>query len=183
MQSYLDGVAREMQLRPLSRPVNTLFIGGGTPGVLSLEDWCRLGALLREYTSIAAIREWTVEMAPSTVHPEKLALLKELGVTRISVGVQSFQQETLESLGRRQPPARINKALQQIRDAGFHSWNMDLMFALPNQTWQDWEQDMRTAIEWAPQHISTPLSAHIEVGQGSWRGGASRFLPQHMVLS
>jgi oxygen-independent coproporphyrinogen-3 oxidase len=155
MQSYLDGIEHEMQLRPLARPAGTIFIGGGTPGVLSIEDWSKLGRLLHDYTDISAIKEWTVEMAPSTVHPEKLALLKEIGVTRISVGVQSFQQTTLESLGRRQPPSRINKALEQIRDAGFHSWNMDLMFALPNQTWEEWERDMRTAMDWAPHHIST----------------------------
>lgn len=155
MELYLDGILREIELRPPDRKIHTVFIGGGTPGVLTVKDWERLGHALKQYWGESAPVEWSIEMAPSTIHPDKLALFRELGVTRISVGVQSFQEETLKALGRRQPLARIHKALHAIREAGFPSWNLDLMFALPGQPWSSWERDLQTAIEWAPNHIST----------------------------
>lgn len=155
MTLYLEGMIREMELRPLDRQIDTVFIGGGTPGVLTVKDWEQLGTALHRYWGNVAPREWSIEMAPSTIHPDKLALFKELGVTRISVGVQSFQDETLQALGRRQPVARIEKALTAIQEAGFPSWNLDLMFALPGQPWELWEKDLKTAIQWRPDHIST----------------------------
>lgn len=155
MELYLEGMEREMELRPLNRPIHTVFVGGGTPGVLTVKDWERLGRALQRYWGDSDPVEWSIEMAPSTIHPDKLALFRDLGVTRISVGVQSFQEDTLKALGRRQPLARIYKALEAIREAGFPSWNLDLMFALPGQPWSSWEKDLQTAIEWAPDHIST----------------------------
>jgi oxygen-independent coproporphyrinogen-3 oxidase len=94
-------------------------------------------------------------MAPSTVKADKLSVLRELGVTRISMGVQSFDAKLLESLGRLHRPKQIYKAWELIQAAQFPQVNLDLMFALPNQTLGGWEADLREAARLGPDHLST----------------------------
>jgi len=100
VKSFLNGVARETELVAWNRPVTTIFWGGGTPGLLSPGDLGRLAETVRERAG-GAVQEWTVELAPGSVTSERLAVLHECGVTRISLGVQSFQPTLLEALGRR----------------------------------------------------------------------------------
>jgi len=99
--------------------------------------------------------EWTVELAPTSVTEARLAALREIGVTRLSLGVQSFQPALLESLGRQHTRQRIDRAWATIQAAGFASVNLDLMFALPGQTEKEWADDVRTAVALAPDHLST----------------------------
>ena len=151
---YLTAIEQELALLPPDRPADTFFWGGGTPGLLPAEDLIRLGEnFLRANTRPP--EEWTVEMAPSTVKPDKLAALRQLGVTRISMGVQSFEPATLDALGRQHSPRQIYQAWEWIDAAGFPDTSLDLIFAVPGQDEQRWEADLAEAVRLAPQHIST----------------------------
>ncbi len=154
VRRFLDGIRREAELVDWSRPITTVFWGGGTPGLLAASDLARLAAIVRERCGGMPV-EWTVELAPGSVTEARLAALKEAGVTRISMGVQSFQPALLEALGRHHSLAQIHRAYERIRAAGFRSVNLDLMFALPGQTAAAWAADVRAAVELSPDHLST----------------------------
>jgi oxygen-independent coproporphyrinogen-3 oxidase len=139
---------------PSRRRVTTAFWGGGTPGLLRAGDLEQLGRVMLEFCS-GAPEEWTVELAPATVTTERLAVLKALGVTRVSMGVQSFREDLLDALGRHHNPMQIYRAYELIRGAGFASVNLDLMFALPGQSEEQWRGDLDEAIRLAPDHLST----------------------------
>jgi len=149
---YLAAIERELELHPPGR-IETAFWGGGTPGLLPAEDLRRLGHAM----TLAAGQpsEWSVELAPSSVRADKLAALKEIGVTRVSMGVQSFDDLTLDALGRRHSPKQIMEAWELIEAAGFASRNLDLIFAIPGQDEQRWHEDLRRASELQPDHLST----------------------------
>lgn len=149
---YLDAMERECALAP-SGPINTAFWGGGTPGLLPAEDLYRLGKTLVQ--AGGKPHEWSVELAPSSVRADKLAALKEVGVTRVSLGVQSFDEETLEVLGRRHSPQQVMEAWKLIEATGFSSRNLDLIFGIPGQDDQRWLEDLRRVVELRPNHIST----------------------------
>ncbi|MGJ8641431.1 MAG: radical SAM family heme chaperone HemW [Opitutaceae bacterium] len=154
LDRYLAAMDAEFALLPQDRVVDTVFWGGGTPGLLAAKDLERLGSSLRERL-IEPPKEWTIEMAPSTVKADKLAVLKDLGVTRISMGVQSFHPELLESLGRLHRPNQIYTAWERIQEAGIEQTNLDLMFAIPNQSIEQWEADILEAARLGPTHLST----------------------------
>lgn len=154
LDRYLDAMDREFERLPRNRLVDTVFWGGGTPGLLAAKDLERLGQALLENLPAAPL-EWTVEMAPSTVKVDKLKVLRDLGVTRISMGVQSFHGELLESLGRLHSPKQVHLAWERIQAAGFAQTNLDLMFAIPGQTLEQWESDLRHAADLGPTHLST----------------------------
>ncbi|MGC4071889.1 MAG: radical SAM family heme chaperone HemW [Nibricoccus sp.] len=151
---YMAGIAREAALVDWGTPVSTVFWGGGTPGLLAPDDMRRLGAVVRERAG-NSVSEWTVEMAPASVTKARLAALKEIGVTRISMGVQSFQPALLEGLGRQHTREQIYRAHELIAGAAFKSVNLDLMFALPGQDEAAWLDDLAKAVALKPDHIST----------------------------
>lgn len=167
---FLEGVDREATLVAWPRPVTTVFWGGGTPGLLAPRDLARLAEVVRgrlgaptnvggvpppREQSASSLREWTVELAPASVTEERLAALREAGVTRVSMGVQSFQPPLLDALGRQHTREQVFRAYDRVRAAGFPSVNLDLMFALPGQTADEWERDIREAVALAPDHLST----------------------------
>lgn len=154
LDRYLSAMDLEFAHLPRNRVVDTVFWGGGTPGLLSAKDLERLGRSLLKNLSKAPL-EWTVEMAPSTVKVDKLKVLRELGVTRISMGVQSFNSKLLESLGRLHSPKQIYTAWERVEAAGFPQTNLDLIFAIPGQSIEQWEADIREAARLAPSHLST----------------------------
>jgi oxygen-independent coproporphyrinogen-3 oxidase len=154
LDRYLNAMDDEFALISDNRSVDTVFWGGGTPGLLSAKDLERLGRSMLGCLDNAPA-EWTVEMAPSTVKADKLAVLRDLGVTRISMGVQSFDEKLLESLGRLHRPNQIYKAWGLVEAAGFPQTNLDLMFAIPNQSMEQWEAAIREAARLGPSHLST----------------------------
>jgi oxygen-independent coproporphyrinogen-3 oxidase len=154
VQRFLDGIVREAEFVAWTRPVATVFWGGGTPGMLSPGDLGKLAVLVRARCG-GAPAEWTVELAPASVTEARLSVLREAGVTRVSLGVQSFQPELLDALGRTHTREQIYRAHERIRAAGFASVNLDLMFALPGQSEDGWAADMREAVALAPDHLST----------------------------
>lgn len=154
VERFLAGIEREALLAEWARPVNTVFWGGGTPGLLAPRDLKRLADLVRAHCGGPPV-EWTVELAPASVTEARLAVLREAGVTRISMGVQSFQPALLDALGRNHTCAQIYRAYDRVRAAGFPSVNLDLMFALPGQSAPEWAGDVREAVALAPDHLST----------------------------
>jgi len=154
VDEFLAGIEREADLVSWDRPVSTVFWGGGTPGMLAPKDLARLAAAVRARCG-GTPEEWTVELAPTSVIDARLAVLKDAGVTRISMGVQSFQPDLLDALGRQHSRDRIFRAYERVRAAGFASVNLDLMFALPGQTAEEWAADVREAVALAPDHLST----------------------------
>jgi oxygen-independent coproporphyrinogen III oxidase len=154
VERFLRGVEREAALVEWPRRVSTVFWGGGTPGLLAPRDLTRLGEIIRQRFG-GTPEEWTVEVAPASVTGARLEALKELGVTRISMGVQSFQPDLLDALGRQHTREQIFRAYDRVRAAGFHSVNLDLMFALPGQTTVEWAADVREAVGLGPDHLST----------------------------
>lgn len=163
---YLDGIETEAGLVEWAhstdsagsgaggRAVSTAFWGGGTPGLLKAPELERLGRIMLLYAGGTPV-EWSVELAPATVTAERLATLKALGVTRISLGVQSFDEKLLDALGRQHTPAQIYRAYDLIRAQDFASVNLDLMFALPGQEEAQWRTDLDEALRLAPDHLST----------------------------
>ena len=151
---FLAGVGEEAALIDWSRPVSTVFWGGGTPGLLAPAQIERLGAMVRARSG-GEPPEWTVELAPASVTAERLAAFKAIGVTRISLGVQSFSPALLDGLGRQHTREQIYRAHERIRAADFASVNLDLMFALPGQDEATWKEDIRQAVALAPDHLST----------------------------
>jgi oxygen-independent coproporphyrinogen III oxidase len=154
MAKFLTGIETEATLIEWNRPVSTVFWGGGTPGLLYPKALAQLGGIVRRRTG-GRPREWTVELAPASVTEARLATLKELGVTRISMGVQSFQPALLDALGRQHSLEQIYRAYDLVRAADFQSVNLDLMFALPGQNENEWAADVDEALRLAPDHLST----------------------------
>ena len=154
VEKFLSGIDREAGMVEWPRPVSTVFWGGGTPGMLAPADLARLAEIVRARCG-GAPREWTVELAPASVTAERLAVLRDAGVTRVSMGVQSFQPQLLDALGRQLTVEQDHRAYDRVRAAGFPSVNLDLMFALPGQTEAEWTSDIRAAVALAPNHLST----------------------------
>lgn len=154
IEAYFGGIAHEAAMIEWPRPVTSVFWGGGTPGLLGAQDLARLADLVRARCG-GAPREWTVELAPGSVTEARLAALRAAGVTRVSMGVQSFQPALLDALGRQHTPEQIYRAYERVRAAGFKSVNLDLMFALPGQSAEEWAGDVRAAVALGPDHLST----------------------------
>jgi len=152
--NYLRGVERELGYLPEGIEIDTCFWGGGTPGLLRAEDLDTLCRATIEKLGTPK-EEWTVEMAPSAVKADKLEVLKACGVTRISMGVQSFDDRLLDKLGRQHSRKQIFKAYELIRECGFESVNLDLIFAIPGQDEQRLLSDIDAAVALAPDHLST----------------------------
>ncbi len=161
VKKFLEGLATEWKLAFFSGQIDSIFVGGGTPGALQEKNLARLCAFVREVGG-DRFREWSVELAPSETTPAKLRILRDAGVTRISLGAQSFQPRVLEALGRNHPPDRIRRAFDWIREAGFDDVNLDLIFCVPGQELIDWRSDLDTAVAWEPEHLSTYCLIHEE---------------------
>ena len=134
---------------------STIYFGGGTPTALNI---AQLELLLRgfhERLELSQLVEWTIEANPGSVSARKAALLKKFGVNRISLGVQSWDDELLKLLGREHNAPQAEESFRILRDAGFGNINVDLMFGLPGQTHDQWRATLEKTIALQPEHIST----------------------------
>jgi putative oxygen-independent coproporphyrinogen III oxidase len=132
----------------------TIFFGGGTPTALTTTQLDLLLGGFRAQLDLSALREWTVEANPGSVSEKKAKLLRQAGVSRISLGVQSFDDRLLHLLGREHSAAQAEATFHLLRRAGFENLNLDLMFGLPGQTLAQWEATLRRAVALGPDHIS-----------------------------
>lgn len=143
---------QHVEVVPLA--LETIFFGGGTPTLLSPAHLESLLSGLAEATDLSGLREWTLEANPATFDLKKAKRMRQLGVTRISLGVQSWQAETLKTLGRDHSPAEAETAFRILREAGFESVGIDLMFSVPGQTLDHWRADLDHILALRPDHVS-----------------------------
>jgi len=135
--------------------LSTIYVGGGTPTALNI---AQLELLLRgfhERLDLSELVEWTIEANPGSVSARKATLLKKFGINRISLGVQSWDEELLKLLGREHNAQQAKDSFRILRDAGFTNINVDLMFGLPGQTGDQWRATLEKTIALQPEHIST----------------------------
>lgn len=160
------------------QPLDSIFIGGGTPTLLPVPLWDRLLHAIEELFDLSKIRsgagEWTVECNPETASSELFDRLVIGGVNRLSMGAQSFNPDLLARLDRRHNPQNVYRALDLARQAGLCRSSIDLIFAIPGQSLEQWDADLRTAIELGTTHLSaynltyepnTPLTARLRRGE------------------
>ena len=134
---------------------STIYFGGGTPTALNVAQLDLLLRGFRETLDLSQLVEWTIEANPGSVSARKAAVLKKFGVNRISLGVQSWDEELLELLGREHNAQQAKESFRILRDAGFTNINVDLMFGLPGQTVDQWRATLEKTIALQPEHIST----------------------------
>ena len=132
----------------------TLYFGGGTPTLLSRSHLGRLLEGLHDCLDLSAVKEWTFEANPATYNHNKAVLLRDHGVNRISLGVQSWHVDTLKLLGREHSPDEAKEAFAILREVGFDQLNIDLMFSVPDQSMKQWTADLEQTVELKPEHIS-----------------------------
>ena len=199
---YVDALCREMEMRTSSSPsqgggglpvlsmngsqadrpsppwegsgeVSTIYLGGGTPSLLSAENLRRLFAAIRQHYDCTQLRELTIECNPDDVTLPFVAVLPQLGITRVSLGAQTFSDDRLRFLHRRHTAHQVDEAIALLRHAGIRNISLDLMFGFPNQTLDEWDEDIAHAIALQPEHISayslmyeegTPLFEHLQKG-------------------
>jgi putative oxygen-independent coproporphyrinogen III oxidase len=146
--AYVDALLRELREEHDGSPVETIFLGGGTPTYTALPE------LLRLLRALPPVRELTVEANPETVTPELARELRGAGVNRVSLGAQTFQPHLLHVLERRAAPADVKRAFGHLRDAGFDNLSLDLIYGIPGQTPRELATDLAEAIALGPDHIS-----------------------------
>lgn len=132
----------------------SIYIGGGTPSTLSHDQFSRLFNIIKEHVRLTADAEITVEANPNTVTKNSLRLLKSLGVTRLSIGVQSFSDKVLALLGRVHSAREAIAAVHAAQDVGFGCIGIDLIFGVPGQTEEQWKNTLATSCSLKPEHIS-----------------------------
>ena len=133
---------------------DTIFIGGGTPSLLEANSIELLLSRLHDKYDLANIKEITIEANPGEAPKDRLKAFKEMGINRISIGVQSFQPDLLKFLTRIHNQSQIFETYDNARNAGFENINCDLIYSIPGQTWTDWSEDLNTINTMNPEHIS-----------------------------
>jgi oxygen-independent coproporphyrinogen-3 oxidase len=154
---YVDALAREVLDAGDGAPADTIFFGGGTPSLLDPAEVGRLVGACRTAFAVAESAEVTLETNPDTVTESRLAAFRSAGVTRISFGVQSFDDDELKRLGRRHSAARAEDAVGAARRAGFDNVSLDLMLWLPGQSPASWRRTVERAVGLDPDHLSLYL--------------------------
>ena len=172
---YLSALERELADIGTGIALETLFVGGGTPSRLAPPELERLFAMLSRTVRLADVRELTLECNPEGFTREKARRLCDAGVTRFSLGVQSFNAAHLKTLGRTHDPRTARAAIEAARTVGpAAAVNVDLIFAVPGQSLDDWQSDINAVLELAPDHISlynltyesgTPLTRRRDAGR------------------
>jgi len=157
---YIEALLKELTIRCDESPslhgrgVDSIYLGGGTPSLLAADEVARLLDGVREVMPARNNCEVTIEVNPGTVEYEKLSSYRDGGVNRVSIGIQSFNDSFLKALGRLHSAGDGVAAFQAVRRADFRNIGVDLIFALPGQTLEDWQEDIEKVIALRPDHIS-----------------------------
>ncbi len=175
-QATVDALCMEMEqwrMRLGARPLTSIFLGGGTPTVLTASQLTQLFETVHRCFQLEPDCEITCEANPGTVDRPKFQALHDLGVNRLSIGVQSFQPQELQFLGRIHDVDDVVRAFGAARDAGFTNINLDFIFGLPDQPLENWQATLAQALQLAPEHLSlyslivepnTPLQHWVQSG-------------------
>lgn len=172
---YVDALCREMEMRRnyCSEPIGTIYLGGGTPSQLSQEEVEKLFYYINKVFDVAADAEVTMEMNPDDVTALANLQAYTQGLTRVSMGAQTFADERLQFLHRRHSARQVGEAVEKLRGVGINNISVDLMFGFPGETLKDWQADIQQALALEVEHISayslmfeegTPLYRMLEQG-------------------
>ena len=175
-EAYIRLLLKEAGSRrgEMTEPVSTVYIGGGTPSLLPVELLRSLISGILQLYPIRKDAEFTMEANPGTLHPAWLEAARELGVNRLSIGMQAAQESLLRTLGRIHSFPDVEKSVREARCAGFQNISLDLIFGIPGQTEADWEETLTQALALNPTHISayglipeegTPLTEDLRSGR------------------
>jgi len=177
VDAFIDALSREMEMhRGFAPAFDTVYLGGGTPSCLTAN---RLADMLRQLRSAFPVvpgAETTVEVNPGDVDTASLGRLREAGFNRVSIGVQSFDDDILSTLGRRHNGREGLEAIESARRAGFDNLSADLIYGVPGQSLELWQRTMEAALAFRPEHLScyeltlelgTPLYRRVEAGQAA----------------
>ncbi len=178
---YADALQREITLQaeaPIwkEREVISVYLGGGTPSLYPPEILTGLIDLCRKRLPFGAEVEITLEAHPATIHPANLGPLREGGINRLSMGVQSFSDAHLEALGRHHTAEGARAAFAAARAVGFENIGIDLIYALPDQPLSDWDATLQAAMDLAPEHLSL-YGLSIEEGSLFYKKAKAGLLP------
>lgn len=155
--TYIEALCQELELRRDyldEERIETIYFGGGTPSQLAKEDFERIFSSLYKIYPISPEAEITLEANPDDLSPEYIHMLRTLPFNRLSIGIQTFNENTLKLLQRRHTAQQAIEAFTRCREAGFHNISIDLMYGLPGETMESWEKDLQQALEMKPEHIS-----------------------------
>ena len=156
-QRFCEALLSELRQQGQDRHLlpSTIYFGGGTPTALTTAQLEFLLRGFRQALDLSELTEWTMEANPGSVSASKAALLRRLGITRISLGIQSWDDDLLKLLGREHNAKQGEKSFQILSGAGFSNINVDLMFGLPGQTISQWRSTLERTVSLMPEHIST----------------------------
>lgn len=158
VDEYIEALGKELQYMKEEgisfEKLETVFIGGGTPTSLSAQQLERLLMIIRKYVHVDQLIEFTTEANPDELTTDKLAVLKAGGINRLSLGVQSFDEDLLKQIGRTHNPEDPVRVIQEARAIGFDNISIDLMYALPNHTIETWQHTLTKAFELNLEHFS-----------------------------
>ncbi|MDD4874175.1 MAG: radical SAM family heme chaperone HemW [Dehalococcoidales bacterium] len=172
--SYIKALKKELSLRACVCNIGSVYFGGGTPSLLSPEQLSEILSSVKKHYLVANNAEITIEANPGTVNAAYLAAIKKVGINRLSLGIQSFNDTELTMLGRIHNAAEARDAVADARSAGFDNLNVDLIYGLPGQTIEEWRDSLEEAIQLSPEHISQyaltlepeePLFKEIKAGK------------------
>ncbi|MFZ0282930.1 MAG: radical SAM family heme chaperone HemW [Bacteroidales bacterium] len=166
-QSYIDAIIKEAVIRKEymgNEPVSTIYIGGGTPSVLSVVEVETILKNLQHLFRVDPDCEITFELNPDDVNPEYLLGLKELNINRISLGIQSWRNEDLKLLNRRHDAAQAARALEETFKSGFSNVTIDLIYGIPGMTTKEWSSNLDTSFSYGIKHLS---AYHLTIEPGS----------------
>ena len=154
--AFLDALLREVEIaaEEYALQPHTIYFGGGTPSALTTAQLEYLFDGLRAHLDLRELIEWDLEANPATIREDKARLLRAAGVTRLSLGVQSWDDALLATLGRTHDAAQAERTYELLRSAGFENLNIDLMFAVPGQTLAQWQATLAKTIALGSQHVS-----------------------------
>jgi oxygen-independent coproporphyrinogen-3 oxidase len=167
IELYVDAVSAELATLGTPQPVRTIFLGGGTPSHLGAAPLARLLAAVLRWLPPEAGHEFSVEANPESLDDEKVAVLADHGVTRVSLGAQSFHPHLLRALDRRHDPDEVPRAVERVRRR-IEQVSLDLIFGVPGQTVADWQDDLNRALALEPDHVST-YGLTYEKGTPLWK--------------
>ncbi len=155
--TYIHALCQELEIRKdylQGEDIETIYLGGGTPSQLSLEELESIFTTIYNIYKVKEDAEITLEANPDDLTTAYISKLRRLPINRISMGIQTFQEETLKLLHRRHTAQQAIEAFQRCRNAGFQNISIDLMYGLPNETLETWREDLKKALSLYPEHIS-----------------------------
>ncbi|MCW5900070.1 MAG: radical SAM family heme chaperone HemW [Flavobacteriales bacterium] len=152
----LAAMHRELEARSgeVDGPFGTVYFGGGTPSLLEQDEITGFMRVIHERQGVEPGAEITLETNPDDITPDRLAMWKELGITRISLGTQSFRDERLKWMGRAHDARQAMDSIALIAGAGFASWTIDLIYGLPGMTTAEWDEQLTIALDHGMPHLS-----------------------------